>query len=99
MKILALEKEVAQTQPSDFQPYLSDEAAKVYELYQAGVIRESYFHQTDHTAVLMLECANIDEARGVLGGLPLVKAGLITFDVLPLVPYPGFGRLFKTVTD
>ena len=95
MKILALEKEVAQTQPSDFQPYLLSEAAKVYELYQAGVIRETYFHETDHTSVLMLECANVDEARKVLGELPLVKAGLITFDVIPLVPYPGFARLFK----
>jgi hypothetical protein len=95
MKILALEKEVAQTQASDFQPHLLDEAAKVYELYQAGVIREFYFHQTDHTAVIMLECANADEARTVLGSLPLVEAGLITFDVLPLVPYPGFARLFK----
>ncbi len=95
MKILALEKEAAQTQTSDFQPYLAEESVKVYELYQAGIIRELYFHQADHTAVLMLECANVDEARGVLGGLPLVKAGLITFDVLPLVPYPGFARLFK----
>jgi len=95
MKILALEKEVAQTQTSDFRPYLLNEAAKVYELYQAGVIRESYFHQTDHTAVLMLECANVDEARRVLGSLPLVEAGLITFDVIPLAPYPGFARLFK----
>ena len=95
MKILALEKEAAQPQSSDFKPYLAEEAVKVYELYQTGVIRELYFHQTDHTAVLMLECANIDEARRVLGGLPLVEAGLITFDVIPLVPYPGFSRLFK----
>jgi hypothetical protein len=95
MKILALEKEAAQTQASDFQPYLAEEEAKVYELYQAGVIRELYFHLTDHTAVLMLECANVDEARGVLDSLPLVEAGLITFDVIPLVPYPGFRRLFK----
>jgi hypothetical protein len=76
VKILELEKEVAQIPPSDFQPYLPDEAAKVYGLCQAGVIRESYLHQTDHTAVLMLECANVDEARGVLGSLPLVEAGL-----------------------
>jgi hypothetical protein len=95
MKILALEKETAQTQASDFQPYLLNEATQGYELYRAGVIRESYFHQTDHTAVLMLECANIDEARRVLGSLPLVEAGLITFDVIPLAPYPGFARLLK----
>ena len=71
MKILALEKESAQTQTSDFQPHLLDEAAKVYELYQAGVIRELYFHQTDHTAVLILECADADEAGRVVGEVPL----------------------------
>ena len=29
-----------------------------------------------------------------LDSLPLVQAGLIHFDVIPLVPYPGFMRLF-----
>jgi hypothetical protein len=29
-----------------------------------------------------------------LGTLPLVKAGLISFELMPLVPYPGFARLF-----
>jgi len=42
----------------------------------------------------MLECADADEARAVLDTLPLVQAGLIAFDVWPLVPYSGFARLF-----
>jgi putative N-acetylmannosamine-6-phosphate epimerase len=37
--------------------------AKVSELYQVGVVREFYFHQKAHTAVLMLDCASVDEAR------------------------------------
>ena len=96
MKILALEKEAPHAQSADFKPHLGGEAAKVYELYLAGVVRESYFNATDHTAVLMLECAGVDEARQVVGGLPLVKAGLITFDLIPLVPYSGFSRLFQS---
>jgi hypothetical protein len=44
--------------------------------------------------VLVLECAGVSEAREVLATLPLVKEGLITFDLIPLVPYPGFARLF-----
>jgi muconolactone delta-isomerase len=94
MKILALEKEVKEAQSTEFQPYLPDEAARVYELYLSGTVREFYFHETEHTAVLMLECADVNEARKVLSNLPLVEAGLITFDLIPLVPYPGFGRLF-----
>jgi muconolactone delta-isomerase len=94
MKILALEKETKQTQQNKFDPYLQDEAAKVYELYLSGIIRELYFHEMEHTAILILECSDANEAQKVLSELPLVKAGLITFDLIPLVPYSGFSRLF-----
>ena len=36
----------------------------------------------------------MDEAEGLLDTLPLVKEGLIEFEVIPLAPYPGFERLF-----
>jgi len=42
----------------------------------------------------MLECADTSEARQILGSLPLVKAGLISFDIILLVPYSGIARLF-----
>jgi hypothetical protein len=96
MKILALEKESPGAAAGEFQAHLKAEAARVYELYQAGVIREFYFHQEQHTAVLMLECAGVDEAHSLLASLPLVKAGLISFELIPLVPYSGFARLFNT---
>ena len=73
---------------------MKTEAAKVWELYQAGVIRELYFCQDRPSAILILECADADEANEVLGTLPLVKARLIAFDIIPLKPYPGFSRLF-----
>ena len=95
MKILALEKETPGHADDEYRPHLHNEAARVWELYQAGVVREMYFHQEQHTAVLVLECADAAEARRLLDSLPLVKAGLITFDLLPLVPYDGFARLFE----
>ena len=94
MKLLALEREVPGTTAEQFQPFLEAEAAKVWELYQAGVFRELYFRQDRSEAVLVLECADVQEADRVLGTLPLVQQGLITFEVIPLVPYPGFSRLF-----
>ena len=44
--------------------------------------------------IILLECANVDEAREVLNTLPLMKEELIDFDIIPLAPYPGFARLF-----
>jgi hypothetical protein len=51
--------------------------------------------------VAILECADLDEARRILGEMPLVKRGLIHFDFIPLLPYTGFERLFamEAATD
>ena len=94
MKILAIERELPGATAERFRPHLIAEARRAWELYQAGVFREMYFRADEAIAVLILECADVDEAHTVLNTLPLVQAGLITFDVLPLKPYPGFARLF-----
>jgi muconolactone delta-isomerase len=95
MRIIALEKENPELSAEEFRPHLKAEAARAWELYQAGIIREIYFRADTSEAVLILECANVSEADAVLATLPLVKAGLITFEIIPLRPYPGFARLFE----
>ena len=94
MKILAMEKEVPGVKPEQFVPHLKPEARCVWEMVQSNVIREVYFRQDRSDAVLILECSNVEEARHELGNLPLVHAGLISFELIPLIPYPGFARLF-----
>lgn len=96
MKILAIERDVEGVQDSAFTGQVKKaEAARVWELYQAGVIRELYFRQDQTSAVLMLECADVEEAGRVLSSLPLVAQGLIKFEIIPLAAYPGFARLFS----
>jgi hypothetical protein len=95
MMILALEREQPGLTAADFAPYLKAEAARAWQLYQSGSIRQLYFNDSQHTAVLMLECASPAEAVVVLDSLPLAAAGLITFEIIPLAPYPGFERLFE----
>ena len=94
MKILAMEIETEGVKPEQYRPHLKAEARRVWELYQSGAIRELYFRADRSEAVLILECTDGNEARQILESLPLVQAGLITFDVIPLIPYPGFARLF-----
>jgi hypothetical protein len=95
MRILAIERELESAAPDKFAPHLKAEAAQAWDLYQAGVIRELYFRQDRPSAVLLLECAGVAEAEAALATLPLVAAGLIAFDVIALVAYPGFARLFE----
>jgi len=94
MKILAVEQELPGASSEQFQAHLKDEALTVWRLHQANVIRELYFRADQSTAVLVMECEGLAEAEAALAALPLVKAGLIAFELIPLVPYPGFSRLF-----
>ena len=94
MMIIAIERELPGAEAATFHRLAKAEAARVWELYQSGVVREPYFRQDRSEAVLMLECRDVEEAMSALSTLPFVQAGLITFDIIPLAPYPGFARLF-----
>ncbi len=93
MKFLALEEEIKGVPSDRCRPYLRAEAERVFELYESGMLREIYFRGDRNAAVLVLECSKADEAGQVLSTLPLVREGLIRFELIPLVPYPGFRRL------
>ena len=96
MKIIALEKEIPGITDDRFTPeILRTEAARAWELYQSGMIRELYFRHDRQEAVLILECRDVEEAQSILATLPLVKYGLIAFETIPLTSYPGFARLFE----
>ena len=94
MKILAIEKDIPGVAEDAYAPHLKAEALRAWEIHQAGVVRELYFRVDYPAAVLVLECADVDEARAALATLPLVQAGLIDFELIPLRAYPGFARLF-----
>jgi muconolactone delta-isomerase len=97
MQILAIERAVAGVTDDRFTPEISAaEARRAWELHQAGAIRQLFFRADEAAAVLMLECGDVPDARRILATLPLVAAGLIDFELIPLAAYPGFGRLFSS---
>jgi muconolactone delta-isomerase len=94
MKILAIECELPRATEEHFQQQAKAEARKVWELTQAGIVREIYFRADKNEAVLILECSSVQEAETMLSGLPFVQHNLIRFELIPLRAYPGLERLF-----
>jgi hypothetical protein len=94
MKLLAIEKETTSVNWNEENETLINESYQVYHLFQEGIIRDIYFTETEN-AVIILECTSKDEAFDILGTLPLVKAGLIIFEVMELRPYTGFDRIIQ----
>ena len=97
MKILAHSRTLAADEAAFTPKLLRAEATKVWELQQAGRIREIYYTAAGE-AVLILECRSAAEARRVLAGLPLVRAKLLEFSVDELRAYSGFAWLFAPKT-
>jgi len=95
MRILAIEVENPGISSHEFTRLQKAEAKIVWRLYQEDFIREMYFRGDQTSAVLLLECSDIAEAQRKLAELPMVSEGLINFDLIPLVPYPGLSRLFS----
>lgn len=95
MKVLALEVEKKGLSKENFKPFLEQEAAMFWEFKQKDIIREIYFNANTHCAVIILEAPSDSHASEILKHLPLVRKGLIDFDLIPLSPYDGFSRLFR----
>lgn len=98
MEVLALEHDAAGAASVGDAAYtpelLRAEALRVWELTQDGVVRRTWFRDDRHAAVLLLEVADLAAAQDALATLPLVSAGLIEFDLVPLRAYPGLARLW-----
>ena len=93
MQILAIEREVAPIDSHRHRDLLREEAACVWELKKKELVRDIWFTVPGRLAVVMLECASKEEAQRHLAALPLVREGLIAFDVMALRSYDGFDRL------
>ncbi|MCS6994273.1 MAG: muconolactone Delta-isomerase family protein [Anaerolineales bacterium] len=93
MKILALEYQLPSADPDLLEAYQAAQTRRLMELTRKGIVREIYTRAEQRESVLMLECLTPQEAHDVLQALPLVQAGLVAFEVIPLAPYDGFSRL------
>ena len=80
-------------------PYVGEEARSVWERYESDRVREFYL-RADHRpgVMLVLECEDVTEAERLVAALPISKAELLNFEVIPLRPYMGFRELFENPT-
>jgi hypothetical protein len=94
MKFLALEVENYPVTWTEVDPdLLKAEARHVYDLQQAGLIRQINFRADTKSAVIEWECSSIQQVEDLIAAFPLVMARYIHFELIQLVPYSGFDRL------
>jgi hypothetical protein len=94
MKIYAYDVAKPGVGMEQIQPLLKEEAQHAWELYKKGIMRETYLRTDRPGALIVLECADVEEAKKITDDLPLVKAGLIEFQFIPVGPFTPWESLF-----
>ena len=96
MKILCLDRPLPGATLEKFLPHLQDEVRHVWQAYKNDVVREIYSRQDRPGVAIILECASIAEAKEAFADFPLVRAGLIEIDTIPLGPFLNWEMLFES---
>ncbi len=87
-------KKLPNATQDNIKPHLEAEIKYAWNLYKKGIVREIHYRDDRPDAVLVLECANVQEAKQIISKLPLVEANLIEFEFIPVGPFTPFENLF-----
>ena len=95
MQILALSRRLPATTVERLSGLAAAEAAAAWKLHAQGVIRSVHMCPERPGSMVVLECESLEEARAHLATLPMVRDGLIDFDLSRMLPFTGYAALFR----
>jgi hypothetical protein len=93
VKLLAIGSFTAGATPGVWKPILPSEMRETARLYLSGRIDQWYVKQDQSGVVFILNITDPKKAQELLGQLPLGRAGLMRFQIIPLGPLSPLGLL------
>jgi len=94
MKVMAIASPTAAMNPDTLKPHMPAEVPHTLQLYLDGTIDQFWFRERKGPIFLM-NVETEDQAHVVLNTLPLVKASLMTYEVMQVGPLMPLGRLIQ----
>ena len=76
-------------------PVMQQEVKDTLRLYLDGKIDQWFVRHDQNGVVFLLNATSVSEAQGLLDKLPLGKAKLLEFDLIPLGPLAPLGLLLQ----
>jgi hypothetical protein len=80
---------------TDVMKLAPEEVRTAVQLYLDGKIDRWYTRTDGNGAVLTLHCKTVDEAKEVIAGLPMMKAGYLDVQYIPVGPFTGLRVLMR----
>jgi hypothetical protein len=94
-RVLAIGHVAANATREKITPIMQAEVRDTVRLYLSGKLDQWFARRDQNGVVFLLNVTTVAEARELLAKLPLDKAGLIEFDLIPLGPLTPLGLLVQ----
>ena len=95
MQIMAIVTRAQGRTDADVAGYRVPEGQSVWALYKSSVVRGMWSRTDSPGALLLLEVAGRAAARDAMTSLPMVRDGLVEFQLIELAPFLGLEYLFS----
>jgi streptogramin lyase len=94
MKVMAIGTLKPLTQDQR-QHYLPKEVPATLQLYLDNKMEQFWLRDKDAGVIFLMNVGSVEEADRLLKALPLGRANLLTFDLMPIGPLTPLGMLMK----
>lgn len=82
--------------PEQRKQHLPAEVPATLKLYLDNKMEQFWLREKEAGVIFLMNVASVDEADRLLKTLPLGKAGLLTFDLMPIGPLLPLGLLMPS---
>jgi hypothetical protein len=93
MKVFAIGTLTKQLPDAEREALLRNEVPHTLRMYLDGAIEQFWFRQDRPGPIFLMEVDAIEEAKAAIGAMPIVIAGVATYDFIPVGPLAPLGRL------
>jgi hypothetical protein len=98
-KLMAIGTRTAKGTPETVRQLLPQEIRETVQLYLAGKLDQWFVKQDQSGVIFILNVTDLDQAKAMLGQLPLGRADLMEFQFIPLGPLSPLGLLLTKSSD
>lgn len=95
MRIFATSRPSPTATPEDLMKDMAEEVAKGQAFYEEGLILQAWMDPAYERTFMILEAESVAAAKARFDEYPQVKAGVISFDFVPLIGMPAIARVHE----
>jgi hypothetical protein len=94
MKVFAIASIPSNVAREDVRKRLPHEVPATLKLYLEGKIEQFWFRE-NMGPIFLMNVDTLDEAKGIIGSLPLAGEGLMTYEYMPVTPLSPLRTLIQ----